>query len=109
MSSEKFLETRYRSLVEKTTHAVLNSPGVVDARTRWAVVHNRESEIPADVASYVATVRQHAYRVTDDDVAGLARAGYSEDAIFELTVAAALGAALHRLERGLIALHESAR
>jgi len=42
--------------------------------------------------------------VTDADVAGLAPAGYSEDAVFELTVAAAVGAALNRLERGLAAL-----
>jgi len=49
-------------------------------------------------------VARHAYKVTDEDLAGLLRAGNTEDALFEVTVAAALGAALGRLERGLAAL-----
>ena len=47
---------------------------------------------------------RHAYKLTDDDLNALRRAGSSEDAIFEITVSAALGAALDRLERGLAAL-----
>jgi len=57
-----------------------------------------------DLARYVDTVARHAFKVTDGDVAALQRAGYSDDALFEATVAAALGAALGRLERGLAAL-----
>jgi hypothetical protein len=53
-------------------------------------------------------VRQNAWKVSDADVQSLKTAGFSEDAIFEITVAAASGAAIMRLERGLIALHESA-
>ena len=41
---------------------------------------------------------------SSDLLAALQRAGSSEDAIFEITVSAALGAALGRLERGLTAL-----
>src|SRR5205814_2910761 len=41
---------------------------------------------------------------TDEDLAALQRAGTSDDALFEVTVSAALGAALGRLERGLAAL-----
>ncbi|HYC49466.1 MAG TPA: hypothetical protein VEB19_00025 [Gemmatimonadaceae bacterium] len=52
-------------------------------------------------------VAAHAWRVTDEDVEALTRAGHSEDAIFEVTAAAALGAAIMRLERGLIVLEES--
>jgi hypothetical protein len=37
-------------------------------------------------------------------VAALQGAGNSDDALFEVTVAAALGAAVGRLERGLAAL-----
>jgi len=98
---------RYAELVAKTTHTVLESKGETDPRVRWAVAHHRVIEIPANLRSYVEKVRRHAYRVTDEDVESLKRAGYSEDAIFELTASAALGAALLRLERGLIALHES--
>jgi alkylhydroperoxidase family enzyme len=49
-------------------------------------------------------VAHHAYRVTDADVAALRQAGHSDDSLFEITVAAAVGAALHRLDRGLAAL-----
>jgi len=56
------------------------------------------------LAAYVDKVARHAYKVTDDDLAALQRAGHSDDALFEVTVAAALGAALGRLERGLAAL-----
>src|SRR2546421_227979 len=48
--------------------------------------------------------RYAAYTATDEDLAALQRAGHSDDALFEVTVSAALGAALARLERGLAAL-----
>jgi len=60
--------------------------------------------VPAPLASYVDKVARHAYKVTDGDVATLQRAGNSDDVLFEVTVAAALGAAVGRLERGLAAL-----
>jgi hypothetical protein len=37
-------------------------------------------------------------------LAALQRAGQSDDSLFEITVAAAVGAALHRLDRGMAAL-----
>ena len=59
---------------------------------------------PGDVVPYLEKVARHAYTVSDADVKRLQAAGYSEDAIFELTLAAALGAAQARLERGLQAM-----
>jgi alkylhydroperoxidase family enzyme len=53
------------------------------------------------LAHYVAMVREHAYRVTDADISALRAHGLSDDAIFELTVAAALGEAQRRLAAGL--------
>jgi hypothetical protein len=99
---------RYVEDITRTTHAVLESAGATSSALRWAIFHRRTEEIPADLRAYVDTVERHAYRVTDEDVRALARAGYSEDAIFEVTASAALGAAIMRLERGLIALKESA-
>jgi hypothetical protein len=64
-------------------------------------------ELPVVLAAYVDKVARHAYKVTDEDVVTLLRAGSSDDALFELTVSAALGAALLRLERGLAALRAS--
>jgi alkylhydroperoxidase family enzyme len=61
-------------------------------------------EAPADFEPYLAKVRSGAYRVTDSDVDRLRAAGHTEDEIFELTVAAAVGAGLERLDAGLRAV-----
>ena len=99
--------SRFTELVTATTHSVLESKGETDPALRWAIFHRRMDELPASVRTYVEKVTQHAYKVTDGDIESLTRNGYSEDAIFEITGAAAVGAAIMRLERGLIALHES--
>ena len=55
-------------------------------------------------AAYLAKVRECAYRVTDADVQALKGAGFSEDAIFEQTVAAAIGEGLRRLDAASAAI-----
>ena len=47
-----------------------------------------ERPAPEELAAYLDKVRRHAYRITDEDVEALTRAGYSDDEVFELTVAA---------------------
>ena len=59
---------------------------------------------PPEFARYLEKVRLHAYKVTDEDVAELKRAGFSEDEIFEQTVSAAVAAGLERLYAGLATL-----
>jgi len=59
---------------------------------------------PAPLAAYLEKVRTGAFRVVDEDVDALKAAGYSEDEIFEQTVAAAVGEGLRRLDAGLGAL-----
>ncbi|MGH9280003.1 MAG: hypothetical protein ACRD12_18135 [Acidimicrobiales bacterium] len=55
-------------------------------------------------ASYLANVRETSYRISDADVGALRAAGLGEEEIFELTIAAALGAALGSLDAGLQAI-----
>lgn len=98
---------RYTELVTRATHAVLESPGATPPQQRWAAFHRRMDELAPGLRAYVEKVATVAYRITDEDVDALKRAGHSEDAIFEITAAAALGAAIMRLERGLIVLNES--
>jgi alkylhydroperoxidase family enzyme len=69
------------------------------AQLREAARPQREQ--PRAARGYLETVRQYAYRVTDDQVAELRAGGFSEEEIFELTVAAAVAAGLERLEAGL--------
>jgi alkylhydroperoxidase family enzyme len=47
--------------------------------------------------SYLAKVRERAYTVTDADVQALRDAGYSEDEIFERTVAVAVAEGRRRI------------
>lgn len=60
--------------------------------------------MPELLRPYVDTVALHAYRITDDDILRLREAGHSQDEIFELTVSAAVGAGMGRLERAYAAL-----
>jgi alkylhydroperoxidase family enzyme len=53
---------------------------------------------PAAMEAYLAKVRDGAYTVTDADVEGLKAEGFSEDEIFEQTVATAIQAGLRRLD-----------
>lgn len=63
-----------------------------------------EREVPETLAPLVVKIVRHAYRVTDADIAGARAAGHSEDELFDVIVAAALGAGLARRERGLGAI-----
>lgn len=54
------------------------------------------ASVPVEAQSYTDKVRRHAYKVVDRDIAELRAAGWSEDEIFELTVATALQAGLSR-------------
>jgi len=101
---------RYRPLYERLLETVLSMPGDTTPALRRAALEraqeNRDTgaELSAGLARYVDTVARHAYKVTDADVATLQRAGQSDDSLFEVTVAAAVGAALHRLDRGMAAV-----
>lgn len=87
--------------LQRATHrTVLDGPGQVEAPIRRQVA---AGEPPAELAALVQKIRDHAYRLTDAEVDAL-RARYSDDQLFELIVAAALGAAEHRLRRALAAL-----
>jgi len=101
---------RYDDFRKRLVDAVLNAPGETPEAQRRAVLeHARETpgargSLPTSLTRYVDTVARHAYKVTDEDVAALQQAGQSDNALFEITVATAVGAALHRLDRGMAAL-----
>src|SRR2546423_12078209 len=89
--------------------AVLDTPGETPQSLRRAVLERARGNaaqdgVPESLRGYVDKVARHAYKVTDEDIAALQRAGSSHDRLFEVTVAAALGPALRRLDRGMAAL-----
>jgi len=96
---------RHAEAVSALRRAVLETAGATDRAAREAAF--RASNVPAPWAAFVATVHEASHRVTDADVHALTSAGHSEDAVFEMTLAAALGAATARLEAGLRALRQA--
>jgi alkylhydroperoxidase family enzyme len=112
---------RYAALTKRLVDSVLAAAGHTASELRRAVIaraaglggrapdpaEKARDGVPAPLAGYVDKVARHAYKVTDQDLAALKQAGHSDDVLFEITVSAALGAALGRLERGLSALREA--
>jgi hypothetical protein len=110
---------RYDELVENQRRAVLESQGVTERSLRRAVAaraaalaggppEETPEEIPESLRAYVDSIALHAHRITDEDIAALGRE-WSEDEIFEVSVATAVGAGLARLERGLAILRGGGR
>lgn len=105
---------RHMPLLRALEESILTTPGDTDPALRQTIEARSAElggrpgpatgEIPEALRVYVDKVARHAYKVTDRDVEELKAAGYSEDAIFEITLSAALGAGMSRLERGLAAL-----
>lgn len=77
-------------------HAVTSNPASLPVAVRQAITAGRTVSGP--LGSYVKKVAEHAFEITDQDIASLHAAGYSDDEIFEATVSAALGAGLFRLD-----------
>jgi alkylhydroperoxidase family enzyme len=94
--------------------AVLGPRGKSDPRLRRTVLEQaawcagRETspanEVPEALLTTVVKVARHAYRMTDEDIDAAGEAGYDENELFDVIVAAALGAGLARRERGLAAI-----
>jgi hypothetical protein len=82
--------------VEDLRHAVLDAPATTDQALRTAAATG--GPLPGPWQSYAAMVRDASYKVTDSDIARLIAAGYRQDQVFEVTVAAAAGAALRSFD-----------
>jgi hypothetical protein len=88
--------------MDELVSAVTAGPGRLDRQLRLQAFQGHA--MPAEIAGYAAKVRDRAYTVTDDDVRAVVAAGWSEDEVFELTVALALGAGHLRLRAAADAL-----
>ena len=83
--------------VENLRHAVFDAQARTPVELRRAAATGDGLAEPW--ASYAKLVREASDRITDDDLARLV-ARYSEDEVFEVTVAAAVGAALATYDAG---------
>jgi hypothetical protein len=83
---------------------VLEGPALISSSLRHAAAER--GELPPELRTLIDKIHNHAYRVTNEDIASL-QATYSDDQLFEIIVSAALGASEHRLAAGLRALEEA--
>ncbi len=93
---------KWQTLLER----VLIGPGATPALLRQQAADDRG--LAGATGAYVHQVHVDALRTTDEQVDAL-RSSYSEDQIFELTVAAATGAGRDRLDKVLALLAEQER
>ncbi|HEY4024215.1 MAG TPA: hypothetical protein VGM75_36405 [Pseudonocardiaceae bacterium] len=89
-------------VVDNLRDAVLTTPATTDTALRAAALAG--DPLPEPWQSYATAVRDASYTITDADIAKLTAAGHTEDQIFEITVAAAVGAALRSFDAGRHAL-----
>lgn len=86
----------YAVKMTRLRHSVTSHPASLPAVVRQTITAGRGVSGP--LGSYVRKVAEHAYEITDEDIASLHAANYTDDEIFEATVSAALGAGLFRLD-----------
>lgn len=107
------LPSKVQFMIEK----LLGSAGESSRELRRAVFEtaksgaagtNQDGLMASEVRELVEKIDRRPWTVGDEDFARMRQAGYSEDQIFELTVAAAVGAGARRFEAGLRAI-EAAR
>jgi hypothetical protein len=98
-----FVNDRFAPLRNATASALLNGAGATPADLRQAVARGRP---PQDLLNLVQKIRSRAYTVTDHDFDAL-RSRYTEDQLFEIVVAAAVGAAEEQLAAARRALEEA--
>ena len=94
---------RHVTAIERVRRAAIQARGVTDPALRSAVYDAAAQ--PPPLGPYLDKVRDQAWNITDEDFGALQATGYSEDAILELTIAAAAGAAGRRYDAALRALH----
>lgn len=86
---------------EELVARVTRGPGVTPVAMRAAAAGSGSEGLPPVAEPVIDKIRRNAYEVTDEDIAALRDAGLDEDAIFELTIAAAVGVAARRLDTAM--------
>jgi hypothetical protein len=94
--------TRSGDAVEDLRHALLDPSANTDTTLRTTAATG--DPLPEPWQSYTAMVRDASNLIRDTDIGRLTAAGHTEDDIFEITCAAAVGAALRCFDAGRCAL-----
>ena len=83
---------------------VLDGAGETENALRHAAADRKG--LPGELQQLIDKIHDHAYKVTDEDLAQVQKK-YNDDQLFEIIVSAALGASRKRLLAGLAALENT--
>jgi hypothetical protein len=97
------LAVPFSELQLATRRAAIDGPGRTDPALRQQVASGQP---PPGLAALVDKIRDRAFTVTDRDIGAL-RARYSDEELYELIVAAAIGAAEDRLNAALAVVDDA--
>jgi hypothetical protein len=95
---------RHAPALRALLDAVGGTKGALDAKQRQSLLDGKG--ILGPMRSLANKVATNPRSVTDESIRELIAAGASEDEIFECVIAAALGAGMERLRKGLALLEE---
>jgi hypothetical protein len=98
-------EDRKRAAQQVLVDRVLHGAGKASTEQRARAFSN--ADVPPALQALVGKVATSPAQVTDADFATARAAGFSEDQLFELVVAAAVGQAARLYDTGLAALAEA--
>ena len=96
--------------LQHAVDALLSQPGETEASLRRIVLEQNRSgggQLPGALRDLVDKIAHQPWTITDRDFAQLKTAGYSESQLYEITMAASLGAGLMRFDAGLRAIEEA--
>jgi hypothetical protein len=94
-------QAAHQALVDR----VLTGPGRASSHLRGRAYSN--ADLPPPLQTLVGKVATRPTQVTDADFAAARTSGFTEDQLFELVIAAAVGQSARLYEAGLAALAEA--
>ncbi|HUA41253.1 MAG TPA: hypothetical protein VMA32_06800 [Streptosporangiaceae bacterium] len=101
MADEGKKQAAHRALVDR----ILNGEGRSSPEQRASAFSN--ADVPPPLHPLIDKVATRPAQVTDADFAAAKASGFSEDQIFELVIAAAVGQSARLYDAGLAALDEA--
>jgi|SRR5215831_16029011 len=98
------------SELQAAVDALLSQPGATQIELRRVLLECTRAgagPVPEALRQFADKIAERPWTVSDDDFARLRAAGFSDEQLYEVTLACALGAGLQRFDAGLRALEEA--
>jgi len=96
--------------LQQAVDALLTQPGETTSSLRREILERNRfgsGSVPEDIQPLVDKIAHQPWSVNDQDFDRLRAAGHSDGQLYDITLAAALGAALRRFDAGLRAIDEA--